>query len=300
MAIILITGGSGLIGQALTGALKERGHTVRWMSRSGGSSNGVVRFVWDPAAGTMDADALRAVDHVIHLSGAGIADGRWTPDRMRELYASRGGAARLLLGTARSSGHMPKTFISASGIAYYGAITSERVLLETDAPGTDTIAKLTVDWEAAADEWSVHARGVKLRTPVVLAPQGGALRKLAAPVRFGLGAALGRGTQWMPWIHIDDLVAMYVRAAEYERLHGAYNVAADEQPTNAAFMKAVARALHRPFFLPNVPAFALKAVLGELAVVLLEGSRADNAAMRATGHALRFPDLKSALGDTLR
>jgi uncharacterized protein (TIGR01777 family) len=299
MANILITGGSGLIGQALTRALLHDGHSVRWLSRTAGTTAGVRRYSWDIDRGTMDAAALADVDHIIHLSGAGIADKRWTNARMRELHASRGGAARLLLKTAKERGIRPKSFISASGIGYYGAITTEHVFVESDPAGTDAIARLTKDWEDAADEWSATCRVVEFRTPMVLARDGGALKRLSVPFRFGLGAALGSGKQWMPWVHIADLVAAYVKAVADDRMQGAYNVVATEQPTNRDLMRAVAKALGRPFFLPNVPAFALRLALGEMSAILLEGSRASNAKLVSAGMNFSSSSLDMALLDTL-
>ena len=300
MAIILITGGSGLVGQKLTHALLARGHSVRWLSRTAGEKKGVTRFVWDIPNNTVDERAFEEVHSIIHLSGAGIADARWTPARMKELYASRGGAARLLLKVAHTHGFRPNSFISASGVGVYGAVTSDRIHVESDPASDDTIGRLSADWEEAADEWSALARVVKLRTPVVLAREGGALPRLSAPIRFGLGAALGSGKQWMPWIHIDDLVQAYCLAVDDERMNGAYNVVAPEQPTNAQFMRAVANTLHKPFFLPNVPAFALRLVLGELSDVLLKGSRASNEKLLRSGLMLKYPVLSDALSSALK
>jgi len=299
MANILITGGSGLVGGALTPALQREGHSVRWLSRTAGTTKGVRRHAWDIARGSIDPEALAGVDHIIHLSGAGIADKRWTEQRMYELYRSRGGAARLLLKKAQEHGIRPKSFISASGIGYYGAVTTDHVFVENDAPGTDAIGKLTKDWEDAADEWASLCRVVKLRTPMVLARDGGALKRLSAPFRFGLGAALGTGRQWMPWVHLDDLIATYTHAVADARMNGAYSVVADEQPHNADFMRAVARALHRPFFLPNVPALALRLALGELSVILLEGSRASGERLAGTSIRFSHNTLASALRQTL-
>lgn len=299
MATILITGGSGLIGRALTRSLLGDGHSVRWLSRAAGTTDGVRRYTWDIEQGTVDAEALNGVDHIIHLSGAGIAEKRWTDARVRELRASRGGAARLLLKVAKERGSRPTSFISASGTGYYGAVTSDRVFSEEGASGNDTIALISKDWEDAADEWSSTCRVVKLRTPMVLARDGGALKRLSVPFRFGLGAALGSGKQWMPWVHIDDLVGTYVQAVSDEGMHGAYNVVAAEQPTNNDFMRAVAKALNRPFFLPKVPAFALRLALGEMSAILLDGSRASGARLNSSGMTFRFGSLGAALADTL-
>jgi uncharacterized protein (TIGR01777 family) len=299
MATILITGGSGLVGGHLTSLLLRHKHEVRWLSRTAGRADGVTRFVWDLSTGTVDRNAFEGVDHIVHLSGAGIADKRWTASRMKELYASRGGAARLLLNVAREQGFGPKSFVSASGVGIYGAVTSDHVYTESDPAGQDAIGRLSLDWEQAADEWSSITRVVKLRTPVVIARAGGALPKLAAPVRWGLGSPLGSGDQWMPWVHIDDLVQAYQHAMFSDDLSGAYNVTAGEQPTNREFTRTLAQVLRKPFFLPNVPAFALRIALGELSSILLEGSRAGCDRLVATGFHCQYDNLMQALATEL-
>lgn len=299
MSILLITGGSGLIGTALTKALLAQGHTVRHLGRSKRSTGAVQTHVWDIHAGTIDHSALEGVDHIIHLAGAGIADKRWTEARVKELIASRAASAELLLKAARSTGNLPRSFISAAGINYYGAVTSAQVFTELDPPGTDTIARISVDWERAVDAWSAHGRVVKLRTPVVLSATGGALAKLALPVRFGLGSPLGKGTQWMPWVHIDDLVRIYQHAITNEAMRDAYNVCAADQVTNALFMRTLSEVMHRPYFLPAVPEFALRLALGELSRILLEGSRTSDLRLRNTGFTYTHDTLRGALEDLL-
>lgn len=299
MSIVLITGGSGLIGTALTEALRSLGHEVRHLGRRPGERYGIRTYGWDVARGTMDGAALQGVDHIVHLAGAGIADKRWTPARVQELIDSRALSALLLLRTARELGVVPKSFVSAAGINYYGAVTSDRIFTELDGAGNDTIGRISLEWEAAVDQWSAVCRVVKLRTPVVLAAHGGALPKLMAPVKWGAGAALGSGRQWMPWIHLHDLVECYRSAIFKEAFFGAYNVCAPEDVTNAAMMKSVARVLGRPFFLPPVPGFLLKLALGELSGILLEGSRASNERLLRTGFRFQHPKLVGALRDLL-
>jgi uncharacterized protein (TIGR01777 family) len=258
-----------------------------------------VIYAWDVDKGTMDGAALQGVDHIIHLAGAGIADKRWTDARKQELERSRAASARLLLHTAQAMGIAPKSFISSAGINYYGAVTTGHVFTETDAPGTDHIAHLSKAWEEAADQWASVCRVVKLRTPLVLARDGGGLAKLAMPVRLGLGAAFGSGDQWMPWVHVDDLVRIYQHALTHEAMRGAYNVNASEQLTNRDFTKAVAKALGKPMFLPSVPGFLLKIGLGELSTILLGGSRASNVKLLGTGFSFRYGTLAPALRDCL-
>lgn len=300
MATILITGGSGLIGSALTAALLARNHEVRHLTRAYKRGGPIRSFLWDPKKGTIAPEALSNVDHIVHLAGAGIADKRWTPDRVKELIESRTESARLLMRTALEHRIQVKSFVSAAGINYYGAITSDHVFTEVDAAANDTIGTISHLWEEAVDEWSPHTRVVKLRTPVVLSPQGGALAKLAAPVRLGLGAALGSGKQWMPWIHVDDLARIYIEALFNEQFTGAYNVNAGNDVTNTEFTRTMARVLGRPFFLPNVPARLLGIALGELSSVLLHGSRTSNGRLLRTGFEFKFPMLQPALSDLLR
>lgn len=299
MSTILITGGSGMIGTALTNTLREEGHSVRHLSRTAGVHDGVKAYAWNIERGTMDERALEGVEHVVHLAGAGIADKRWTDARVKLLIDSRCASARLLLERVQSNGTGIKSFVSAAGINYYGAVTSDHIYSETDPPGTDTIARISIAWEEAVDEWASYCRVVKLRTPIVLSPTGGALEKLTAPVRWGLGSPLGSGEQWVPWVHINDLVRIYHQAIIQEAMIGAYNVNTGIDVTNADLMRTIAQVLGKAYFLPRVPSFLLKVILGELSSVLLEGSRASNTRLGQTNFVFEFPELKVALIDLL-
>ncbi len=300
MSTVLITGGSGLIGTALTKALLSSGWSVHHLGRTQRDDGPVRSFVWDLRKGTIDRAALKGVEHIVHLAGAGIADERWTEERIVELIDSRVGTSRLLMKAVLEEHTSIRTMVSAAGINYYGAQTSSHVFTEDDPPGGDTIARISKDWEDAVDEWTPYARVVKLRTPIVLAREGGALKKLAAPVKWGLGAALGTGEQWMPWVHIDDLVRIYMQALSDDRMRGAYNVNTGNDVTNSEFMRTLARVLRRPYFLPNIPGWILKIALGELAIILLEGSRASNSKLLATGSEFRSATLLPALEDLER
>lgn len=300
MATILITGASGLIGSSLAASLSVQGHVIHRLGRKRKGSGGPGLFHWDIAHGTIDERCLHGVTHIVHLAGAGIADKRWTKARVHDLIDSRAASSRLLLHAVRQAGTPVRTIVSAAGINYYGARTTDHLFAEADEAGSDTIARISVEWENAVDEWRGTARVVKLRTPVVLARNGSALQKLATPVRLGLGPALGHGRQWMPWVHLDDLVQLYTTALFDERYTGAYNVNTGNDVTNAAFMRTLARVLRRPFLLPNVPAFALRIALGELSTILLEGSRADNSRLLRTGFRFRHTELEPAFRDLLR
>lgn len=296
---VLITGGSGLVGTALTKLLLKEGYAVRLLGRSGKADTLVPAFKWDIPQGYLDPRALEGVDHIIHLSGAGIADQRWTQARRDELHSSRVAAAELLRQEAERSGAWPKTFISASGVNYYGTVTSDHVFGEDEPSSKDFLGQLCQAWEDAADAWAPRCRVVKLRMAVVLAKEGGALPKLSVPARWGLAAALGTGRQWMPWVQIDDLVQAYLHAVRNPGMSGAYNVAAPEDVRNGDFTRELANALHRPCFLPNVPAFALRALLNGPAEMILAGSRVSRAKLLASGFSFKHPRLMPALEQLL-
>lgn len=300
MAIVLITGGTGLIGRALTRALRAEGHEVRILGRRAGTSEGAPILTWEPSRNTMDRSTLEGVEHIVHLAGAGIADKRWTAARVKVLIDSRAASALLLLGETMAQGLRPSSFVSAAGINYYGAVTNDHVFHEDDPPGKDTIGWISSEWEAAVDTWADHCRTVKLRTPIVLASEGGALPKLAAPVRWGLGAALGTGRQWMPWVHIDDLVRIYMKALFDPGMHGPYNVDSGHYVRNVDMMRAISKALGRPFLLPAIPGWILRSAMGDLSSILLEGSRTTNARLRGAGYVFKHTDLDKALADLLQ
>ncbi|MGB6036165.1 MAG: TIGR01777 family oxidoreductase [Cryomorphaceae bacterium] len=294
---ILISGGSGLIGSALTKLLLANGHRVNHLSRSKSSESDVPTFVWDLANGEIEDAAFEGVEAIIHLAGAGIADSRWTEERKKIIIDSRVDSANLLYRKAKERKTPLKVFVSASGISYYGMDTTEKIYSETDPPSDDFIGTCCVLWEEAADQFSDLARVVKLRTGIVLSANGGALEKIAQPVKFGFGAPLGSGDQWVPYIHIDDLCEMYLAAIEKENYHGVYNAVNGDHVTNEDLTKETAKALKKPLWLPNVPSFVLKAAFGEMGRLILEGSRASAERIKSHGFKFKFATLRKALED---
>lgn len=292
---ILITGGSGLVGSSLTTLLTSRGYTVSHLSRSADLSGPVKAYAWDYLSGKMDKAALEGVDAIVHLAGAGIADSRWTDQRKKVIVDSRVQTAALLERTCREMNHWPGAFISASGINYYGSATSSHIYTETDPPAESFIGQCCVAWEEAALAFGPHSRVALLRTGVVLSAKGGALPKIDAPVKYGVGAPLGSGKQWMPYVHIDDLCAMYLHAIENPAVEGPYNATSSDHVTNKGLTKAIAKVLGKPLWLPSVPAFALKLVLGEMSEILLEGSRASSEKISETGFNFQYDSLTPAL-----
>lgn len=295
---ILITGGSGLVGTRLTERLLHRGHQVVHLSRQPRSGQ-VPVYSWDVKQGTLDERALHGVDAVIHLAGAGVADARWTAARKMEILNSRIDSTRLL-GKYLDKHRAISTFISASAIGYYGFVTSEKWLEESAPAGTDFLADVTRQWEEAV-EATAHdqLRIVKLRIGIVLSANGGALAEIARPVRWGLGAPLGSGRQYMSWIHLDDLCAMFIHALENKNVAGTYNAVGPQPATNRAFTHAVAAALGKNIRLPPVPGFVLRLLVGELAGMVLAGTRISCRKILQTGFAFQFSDLPSALNKEL-
>ncbi len=290
---ILITGGSGLVGKYLAKELRARKHEVRILSRS--KSHNPHEFYWNLEEKFIDEKAFDNIDSIIHLAGATVSK-RWTDSYKKELYSSRIDAANLLLDYCQKLDIHLKSFISASGINYYGTFTSDDILKENSGIlHHDFLADLSVEWEKGAEQFHiVSERIVCLRTAVVLSKDGGALEPLKKLTDFNMGSAVGSGNQWMNWIHIEDMVNMYVFAVENSGLNGSFNAVADEVPTNSDFMKTLAKVSNK-FFLPiNVPAFVLKLFFGEMSKIILTGTRASNKKIKSEGFDFKYSELKKA------
>jgi uncharacterized protein (TIGR01777 family) len=295
---VLITGGTGLIGRQLNYRLKQGGYEVALLGRSKRSDSDTLFYSWDPDQNKVDRDAINNCDYIIHLAGANIGAKRWTSKRRDEIISSRVKSIELIFNNLSKSNPRLKAFISASATGYYGAITTGKIFSETDPPAGDFLGQVCEKWEDAADKFSpAGIRTVKLRTGVVLSKQGGALAKLRRPVQWGVGSAIGSGSQYMPWIHLDDLCAMYIYALENVKIKGAYNAVAPEQVTNKAFTRQLARVLHKPFWFPNIPASLMRLLFGRMAVMLLEGSRVSSDKIETAGFSFLYPDLDSAFKD---
>jgi uncharacterized protein (TIGR01777 family) len=294
METVLITGGSGLVGTMLTQMLVEKGYRVRHLSRHVRGDEPIATFLWNYEKDYLDPEALEDADHIIHLAGTNIAASHWTIDHKKEIVDSRVKSLELLHRKLDQAGKFPKTLVSASGVNFYGNTTTDRIFNESDPHGPGFLAKVCEEWERTALGFSKHMRVVVLRTGTVLSEQGGALEKIAKPVRYYLGAPLGSGRQWMPWIHIEDLCRMYIYALE-NPLAGIYNAAASEHITNRMLTQGIARSMHKFIFLPGIPELILKLVFGELAEIILYGSRVSNDKIQAEGFRFLYPELQPAL-----
>jgi hypothetical protein len=295
---VAITGASGLIGSALARSLRDEGHTVRPLVRPGstGHQAGAAAIRWDPAAGTIDADALEGIDAVVHLAGAGIGDKRWSPARKREILESRTGGTDLLARTLAGLSRRPAVFVSGSAVGYYGD-RGDEVLTERSGPGADFLAGVVQAWEAAAQPAIDAAiRTVFLRNGVVLSGDGGILPRLVTPFRLFVGGRLGSGRQWLSWVSIDDEVRVIRFLMDRADVSGPVNVTGPAPVTNAQFTAALGAALHRPTVV-LVPACGPRLVLGrEMADELLFVSqRAVPAALTAAGYDYAHHDIATAL-----
>ncbi len=292
---VLITGGSGVIGMALTKSLQDKGIEVTHLTRQKNSKAGVKTFVWDYKKNYLEEGALTGVTHIVHLAGAGIADKPWTMSRKREIVKSRVLTARLLLNEVQKHNQPLTKFISASGIGFYGAVTKDEVFEETSSRGDDFVAECCVQWEKQALAFEELCDVTILRTGIVLAKDDGALEKLESSVKRGLGAPIGSGEQYMPWIHLQDMVAIYEKALFDKEFTGIYNAVSSEHITNKDFIHTLAKVLGKRVWLPKVPAFMLKLIFGEMSEILLQGSRISNEKLRNQSFEFTYKKLEGAL-----
>jgi uncharacterized protein (TIGR01777 family) len=296
---VTITGATGLVGRRLLAALRERGDEVTALSRSperAARELGVEAVGWQPLEVAAPASALSGRDAVVHLLGENVAQ-RWTAGARRAIRESRELGTRNLVSGLAAAESRP-ALVSASAVGYYGPHGEERVT-EATPPGSDFLAQVCVAWEREADAaTALGARVVRLRTGVVLDRRGGALAKMLPPFRLGLGGPVAGGSQYMPWIHVDDLVGLYLRALDDPSWSGAYNASAPEPVTNREFSKALGRALGRPAVAP-VPALALRALYDGMAEIVTEGQRAVPERALQAGYAFRHLEVEPALRDAL-
>ncbi len=293
---VLISGGSGLLGTRMSSLLSDKGYEVWHLSRSQ-QSGGYPTLQWDVINQKLDSTDLEGFHSIMHLSGAGIVDEPWTDKRKKVIISSRVDSTNLLFNKLKQVKNKPRSVICASAIGYYGMKTSEHIYSEKDSPGDGFLAESCILWEKAIDQLNLLNIPVsKIRIGIVLSNKGGALEKMAKPVKLGLGAGLGNGNQYMPWIHIDDLCKLFIHCMEKE-LSITVNGVSKEQVTNRKFMSILAKTLKRPFWLPNIPAVVLKLVLGKRAQLVLEGSRIAHEKQVEIGFNLSFKKLSDALDD---
>jgi uncharacterized protein len=298
---ILVIGATGLIGRSLCRALTDDGHTVAAVSRSPVKPQGLaVAEVhrWDPQSGPLPQAALDGVDALVNLAGEPLDARRWSDQQKRLIRDSRIVTTRNLVEGLRSVDRKPAILVSGSAVGFYGDRGDEQ-LEETSPAGHGFMSEVCEEWEReAARATQLGVRVVQVRTGVVLSGEGGALQKMLAPFKLGLGGPLGSGKQWFPWIHVKDIVGIFHHAILTSTLAGPVNGVAPEPVTNREFTRELARALHRPAFLP-VPEMALRVLMGEMSAVLFGSQRVVPKAALASGYEFHYPLLESALADLL-
>ena len=298
---ILITGGTGTLGKVISSHLSKQGNNVKVLTRGNSETHDNIEMItWNPDINFLSENSLEGVDIIIHLAGAGIADKKWTKDRKKEIINTRVKTAQLIHEHVANMDRKPEAFITASAIGYYGYDTGSILVKETSRFGDDFLATVVKEWEAAADTFTdLGLRVLKYRFGIVLSRKGGALEMMIKPVKIGVGAGLGRGDQYISWVHEND-VALLMEHAITHSVDGVFNAVSPNPVTNKDFMKTIARTLKKPFFLPNVPAFVMKLALGEKASMVLGGNRVSSEKLQNEGFKFTYEELDDALQNLLK
>lgn len=299
MEKVLITGSSGLIGKELDSFLTLQNYEVRKLSRKKEIDTKNI-YNWDIEKGTIDLRAIEGIDHIIHLAGANIGERRWSNKRKAEIINSRVQSTQLLYTLVDKVKTRPKSIISASAVGYYGAMTSDKIFVETDKYGDDFLGSTCNLWENEVLKFeSLGVRTVRLRFGVVLSSKGGALKKMLLPAKYGLGSGLGTGKQFLPWVHFQDVLNAIQLSLSLENVKEVFNVSAPEYTTYNEFSRTLSKVLERPYFMPNIPAWILKLIFGEMSEIILEGSRVSAQKLINSGFTFKYTSLQNALENLL-
>ncbi len=308
MLTVLITGGTGMIGSALSLLLTEKGYNVIIVSRGKADrkQTGKIAYAaWNVKEQTIDASAIKQADFIVHLAGAGVAEKRWTAKRKNEIVESRVQSSALLVKALKENENKVRAVISASAIGWYGAdpvVPNPKPFLETEPADNEFLGDTCRLWEESIEPVTqLGKRLVKLRTGIVLSKSGGALREFIKPLKFGVAAILGNGKQVISWIHIDDLCRIYLQAIENEKMSGAYNAVAPQPVSNKQLTIQLAELMKPKFYIPvHIPVFVLKTVLGEMSVEVLKSATVCADKIRETGFIFLYPGVASALNVLLK
>ncbi|HEX6191429.1 MAG TPA: TIGR01777 family oxidoreductase [Chitinophagaceae bacterium] len=304
MATVMITGGTGMIGSALTKSLIDKGYNVIILTRGKEkivSATGAMEYSkWDVEKGEIDKDAVKRADFIIHLAGAGIADKRWTRRRKLEIVNSRVEGGKLLAKALKEYTNQVKAVITASAIGWYGpdpTIPNPHPFTETDPASSDFLGSTCKQWEQSLEPVTeLGKRLVKIRTGIVLSKKGDVLGEFRKPLRFGIATILGNGKQVMSWVHLDDLVRIYITAIENEKLHGTYNAVAPKPVANKELVITLAKKIKGNYFIPvHVPSFVLRTVLGQMSIEVLKSATVSSEKIKMAGFVFQFPTIEAAL-----
>ena len=306
MATVLISGGTGMIGNRLSQHLIERGYTIIILSRDKNKSSKNANLLyshWDVEKNIIDSEVVRKSDHIVHLAGAGVMDKKWTEAYKKIILSSRTKSAELIINCLKNNDHHVKSFVSASAIGLYGAdekkINTGKGFTETDLAADDFLGKTVLLWEASTDPVALLGiRLVKLRTGIVLSNDGGALKEYKMPLRFGVAPVLGNGKQIISWIHIDDLCRMYCEAIENIYLNGSYNAVAPHPVSQKTLIVGLAQKLRNNFFTAvYIPAFLLKLRFGKRSIEILKSAWVSSKKVTSTGFTFLYPTIDAALNE---
>ncbi len=297
----LITGATGFIGKHVIQALKKRGHEISILTRDPVGANKKINipchiFKWEPEKNLIPEQAFHNMDAIVHLAGENIAGGRWTKSKKNKIERSRVLATNNLIKHVKALKTKPNVIVSASAIGFYGD-NGENLIDETSPPSEGFLSQVCQSWEKEILQIAQkEIRTVSLRIGVVLGHGGGAMKQILLPFRFALGGRLGKGNQWMSWIHVEDLAEMFAYGIENTNLNGVYNAVSPSPVTNLEFTKTLSQVINQPAELP-VPAFALKIIFGEMSEILLNSQRVSNEKISKAGFKYKFKELKCALED---
>lgn len=292
--IVVIAGGSGMLGKKLYTLLANHQFQPVILSRSA-NVPGFESAQWNPAKGEIDRQVLSQASAIVNLAGRSVGDKRWNDSFKQSLVDSRKQSTQLLVKEVNNLGLDDVTFVNASATGYYGFHRGEEVLKEDADPGNDFFGHLCFEWEKEAKQLEHPERLVIFRLGVVLDKREGAYPKLKAPILASMGSPIGSGKQWFPWIHVDDALNAMLYAIKSKALSGTYNLVAPERVTNRKMMKEMANSLNKQMLLPNVPAFAIKLLVGEFAKSLLGSLRVDSQKLQQEGFEYRYGTLESAI-----
>lgn len=294
---ILVTGGTGLVGDLLTKKLQDQGYDVSIMSRNPEKVKNLKAFYWDSKKQEIDEKCLDGIDTIIHLAGENIADGRWTDQRKKILISSRSESIGLLYDLMKRREHQVKAVLSASAVGFYGDRANE-ILDEESFVGTGFLAHCCNEWEKAVDQGTeIGLRVAKFRIGLLLTPKGGVLEIFKLMVKTFTATKLGSGQQWFPWIHSDDLIGMFLWAVENDNAKGVFNATAPNPVRNKEFTKKLSDVLHRPFWPLAIPKSMFKLLMGEKSELVLMSTHTKSDKIIKAGFTFKFLCLKTALQD---
>jgi len=297
--VVLITGANGMVAKHLAKQL-EGDYNVRFLTQRVTNSN---QYLWDINTKFIDTQALKGVNHIVHLAGSPILGKRWSKKQKQTILESRVNSAQLILDTLKEHSLTVDSFISASAIGYYGTVTTQNIFTEESSKGNDFLSDVCDKWEYVANQFKLSGvanRVSVVRTGVVLEKNSGALKKIVKPIKLRIGANIGTGNQYMPWIHIYDLCNIYKYIIDNNYISGTFNGVAPQHITNSELTKSIAKSLNRRIILPNIPEFFIKFLFGKMSVILLRGSRVSSDKIIQVGYCFKYNTLEQALNNLLK